>query len=404
MKRLRLFSLCFVTIFVFSGCTNVPKRELTTVIPPYVMLPNGDIPLQPGVKSRVMLDSSSAIIKKLKTNKNESLDILQLSGGGQNGAFGAGILNGWSETGLRPEFDIVTGVSTGSLIATFAFPGTPEDNKLLRDMWLSIERKNIYIKRGVSRILVGKSSLYDTKPLQELVARIITPDTLNRVAHEYDEGRRLYVSTVNIDYNQTWVWDLSAIAKHAGDEALELYRKVILASSSPPILFPPVEINGFLFVDGGARHNILIVGLAESREAIVDAVGEGFRGEDLKGRVYVILHHKSDYVHNAVRADVKDLLSRAAHITIETSTTDSVLRSYFIAKLQGLDFYIVHLPNELDIGDNSLAFEPDAMQRMYEKGRAIATGDKPWKNKPDPTGEISPWLMDEVVKRFENSY
>ena len=125
-------------------------------------------------------------------------------------------------------------------------------------MYTQITKGDIYKDRGVFRLLFGTSSLADTAPLRELLVKYVTAETLKRVAEAYDDNRLLFVGTTNIDYGQTWIWNMSLIAK-AGD--LKLYRNVLLASASFPIVFPPVDIDGHLFVDGAARSNLVVPGM-----------------------------------------------------------------------------------------------------------------------------------------------
>jgi patatin-like phospholipase len=392
--------IIFAFIIFTTACSTAPERELSSVIPSYVMLPNGDKPLSPGTKSIVQQELHNALVERVIT-KNKPLQVLQLSGGGQNGAFGAGFLKGWSEAGTRPEFDIVTGVSTGTLISTFAFLGTPEDDAQLHEIWTGITKDNIYIDGGIGRLLTGGDSLYDSKPLKALLKRVITKDVIDRVAAEYDKGRRLLVSTTNLDYEQTWVWDLTALAKHGGEEALEIYIKALIASASPPILFPPVEIKGSLFADGGTKHNLLLVGLTGNKESLYQNMADDYNKDRSLGNIYTILHHKAHHQREPVREDIKQLIARSSGIMLSTSTGDTILRSYFITKLQGANFNLVHIPDDLEIDQNVLEFNPETMLRMYESGRAIAKAPQPWKHKPQSTGEIAPWLINDITERFE---
>jgi predicted acylesterase/phospholipase RssA len=180
--------------------------------------------------------SGDNLIRYLERKSGHALNLLSLSGGGQNGAFGAGFLNGWRESGRRPQFDVVGGVSTGALLATHAFLGTPADDATLEEMYTQITKDDIYNNRGIFSLL-SADSLKDTAPLRAMLAKYVTPETLKRVAAAYDHNRMLFVGTTNIDYGQTWVWNMSLIAK-AGE--LELYRNVLLASASFPIVFPPI--------------------------------------------------------------------------------------------------------------------------------------------------------------------
>ena len=151
------------------------------------------------------------------------LQILQLSGGGQNGAFGAGVLTGWSESGRRPQFDWVTGLSTGALIATFAFLGTPEDDQTLKELYTEITQSDIYSQRNLLNVVGGENSIMDTSPMARLIEKHVTMETLERVAQEHEKGRRLGIGTSNLDYQQLWAWSLSEIATQRTPEALDLY-------------------------------------------------------------------------------------------------------------------------------------------------------------------------------------
>jgi len=395
-------SICLSTILLISGCSTSPERVLSTDVPRFVMLPNGGEPLNPSKQSVVSKDLRIALINIFKRRGKKSMSALLLPGGGQNGAFGAGFLNGWSERGNRPEFDIVTGVSTGTMISTFACLGTKEDDRILKDTWLNINKSDIYKKGGLLRLAIGGNALYDTAPLRQLLEQSITPDIIKRVATEYDKGRRLLISTTNLDYNQTWVWDLTAVAKHGGANARELYIDVVLASASPPILFPPVEINNFLLADGGTRHNLLLVGLSRSTREIIEGMGMEYTGQKLNGDVYVMMHRKASEKTTAIREDVRGLLSRSVKILLESATADTLLRSYFITELHGLNFNLVQIPEGLEISENNLIFDPADMRAMFETARELAKQPDPWQHRPPPTDEVAPWLLQEASQRLQN--
>jgi len=138
-------------------------------------------------------------------------------------------------------------------------------------MYTQVTDKDISEGRSIFDIL-SIDSLRDTTPLRALIAKYITAETLQRVAAAFDDNRLLMVGTTNVDYGQTWVWNLSLIAKHG---ELDLYRKVLLASASFPIVFPPVEIDGHLFVDGAARSNVVVLGMAGSEQAAPPLYGPG---------------------------------------------------------------------------------------------------------------------------------
>jgi predicted acylesterase/phospholipase RssA len=176
---------------------------------------------------------------------------LALSGGGANGAFGAGFLNGWSTTGSRPVFKIVTGVSSGALMAPFAFLG-PQYDDALHEFYTTTTTRDIFAIGSIGSILISLlrgDSLADTGPLATLIARHVDAEFLHQVADAYNRGRRLYIGTVDLDSQRFVVWNMGLIAASGRPEALELFRKVMLASASIPIVFPPV----FFEVEAGGR-------------------------------------------------------------------------------------------------------------------------------------------------------
>src|SRR4029453_16742551 len=265
LNRSGIFQV-LLALFLLAACSSPPERTLSLQAPLYAALPNGYQPLNPTQPSSMYADITAIPgdngIRYLERKRGHALNLLSLSGGGQNGAFGAGFLIGWRESGRRPQFDVVGGVSTGALLATHAFLGTPADDATLEEMYTRITKDDIYNDRGWISLLSGADSLKDTAPLRAMLVKYVTAETLKRVSEAYDENRMLFVGTTDIDYGQTWVWNMTAIAK-AGD--VELYRKVLLASASFPIVFPPVEIDGHLFVDGAARSNLVVPGMFGSQ-------------------------------------------------------------------------------------------------------------------------------------------
>src|SRR5258707_11033247 len=184
--------------------------------------------------------------------------LLAISGGGDDGAFGAGVLVRWSESRTRPSFKIVTGISTGALIAPLAFVG-PDYDRLLAGMYTTIGQTDIFEKRPVLAGLVS-DALADSRPLRNLIAKYLDANLVARIAEESRRGRALVIITTNLDAGVPVIWNIGAIAESGRPEAAELIRKILLASASIPALFPPVmfnvQVNGVqhqeLHVDGGA--------------------------------------------------------------------------------------------------------------------------------------------------------
>ncbi|MEO0649465.1 MAG: patatin-like phospholipase family protein [Planctomycetota bacterium] len=371
------------------GCSSTPERELSRVPARYATLPNGHDPLNPEQITPLYAELRAAggnLVRGLERVNGRPLEILSLSGGGQNGAFGAGFLVGWRESGRRPRFDAVSGVSTGALLATHALLGTPEDDVALERMYTEVERKDIYKQRSVFGLLSGTDSLMDTAPLRQLIADYITEETLARVAAAADERRLLFVGTTNIDYEQTWVWNMSLIAK---DGDLELYRDVLLASASFPIVFPPVEIDGHLFVDGAVRSNLVVAGLA----------GETPPGPPLHGpgNLYLIDNGKQENPPEALRRALGDVAAMTLSAMMTQSMQTALTRTYVGARALGYNFKLVSIEPHVEIGKDSLAFDPDEMRAAFDAGRALARQEDPWQPRPSRSNDLPVWA-DELIR------
>ena len=384
-KKLVLSSL--MTMLMLAGCASAPpERELSNAAPRFATLPNGFQPMNPSQPSTIYAAATAIpgdnVTRYLERQRGHALNILSLSGGGQNGAFGAGFLIGWREAGTRPEFDVVGGVSTGALLATHALLGTPQDDLKLQEMYLDVTKDDIYQGRRLISILSGTDALKDTQPLREMIARHITAETLERVAAASDDNRLLVVGTTNIDYAQTWVWNMSLIAK-AGE--LELYRDVLLASASFPIVFPPVEIDGHLFVDGAARSNVVVVGMGGTERPNPPVHGPG--------NIFLIDNGRLNHAPQALRRALGELAGTTVSVMMDQSMQTAMTRSYFGARLLGYRFNLVAIPDEVEIGNDPLAFDPEQMRAAFEAGRAMAKQPDPWAHAPPNLGDVPAWAL-----------
>ena len=381
-------SIFFVLLplLLVAGCGSIPERELSTVDSEYTVLPNGNDPMNPTQPKYAVTGGLSEdgenLVRALEKAKGRPLNVLSLSGGGQNGAFGAGFLIGWREAGTRPQFDAVGGVSTGALLATHALLGTPEDDARLEEMYTKVTQEDIYKPRSVFTLLKS-DSLMDTTPLQEMIAHYITQETLERVAAAFEEGRFIAVGTTNIDYEQTWIWNMSMIAK---DGDLDLYRKVLLASASFPIVFPPVEINGHLFVDGAARSNLVVPGLAAHHRPKPPLHGPG--------NIYIIGNGKLENPPEALRRAIGDVAATTIATMMAQSMETAVARTYVGAKALGYNYNMVAIEENVQIGKDPLAFDPEEMRAAFDAGYALAKQPSPWHTKPPATNDLPGWMTD----------
>lgn len=388
LKRLRILQT-FIALLLLAGCASPPGRTLSLQAPLYATLPNGFEPLNPSRPSSIYADVTAVpgdnLVRYLERKRGHALNLLSLSGGGQNGAFGAGFLLGWRESGRRPQFDIVGGVSTGALLATHAFLGTPADDATLEEMYTKVTSADIYTDRSIFSLL-SADSLKDTAPLRALIAKYVTAETLRRVAAAYDDNRELFVGTTNIDYGQTWVWNMTMIAK-AGQ--LELYRDVLLASASFPIVFPPVEIEGHLFVDGAARSNLVIPGMGGLQKPNPPLYGAG--------NLYLIDNGRVTEPPQALIRALGPVAATTISVMMEQSMQTALTRSYIGTKSLGYTFNTVGIPDDVNIGKDPLAFDPVQMRAAFDAGHALGAQDNPWQNTPTNSGDLPTWVYKQLT-------
>ena len=311
-------------------------------------------------------------------------NILVLSGGGMYGAYSAGVLVGWTSTGKRPQFDCVTGVSTGALIAILAFLGPEYDDKL-RDFATTTTSERIYTRRWPLSIL-WHNSLASPEPLETLINGVVNKNLLAAVAKAHVEGRRLFIGTTNLDTRRPVVWDMGEIALRGDDQSLTLFRKVLLASCTIPGFFPPVsfdvEVDGKkyseLHVDGGASAS-LFLRLPELK--ITEAIEAGQRplaGSDL----YIIVAGKLYADADSVRPRVVSIASSSLTSLLYSQARGDLYRLFTGSLVTGLKYQMVAIPQEFQIKPDSTAFDPIEMKRLFEKGREVGKSPNPWRNTP----------------------
>jgi hypothetical protein len=313
------------------------------------------------------------------------VDILVLSGGGSHGAWGAGVLRGWRENAERPrpaKFQVVTGVSTGALLATHAFLGEPDDDALLEEAYTKVKTKDVYRSKWLPFALTS-DSLKSSAPLKRRVARYITKDTLDRVAQAgRKEHRRLYAGTVNYDTGKLVIWDLTAIAMdETNKNRLALYRQVVLASASIPILVPPVKIDGNLYADGGARAQLffesgLLPGLREVSHTNLT--------------LYVVVNGKLGLETNCVRNCLKELTLRTLDMLLDANGIGDLYHiKYELDRIRFGKFRLSRIPRDFPT-TSSAVFEPDSMRKLYDEG--VRFGKEGRWERQIPDVDLRPWL------------
>lgn len=299
-------------------------------------------------------------------------DVLLLSGGGSVGAFGAGVLVGWSESGTRPEFDVVTGISTGGLMATLAFLGPSQDAQLTR-AYTQITTKDVMKRRGIIGF-AKNASLYDRGPLERMIGEIVTEQLLDAVAAQHRRGRRLYVGTTNLDEGVASVWDMGRIADSKSPNRLQLYRQVLSASAAVPGVFSPVYISQSdgpptMHVDGGVKRAMLF------RSYMIDPRGSN-------EHVWAIVNGRVSYSNPAPVAGTNSasIIGRAISEMLRTISYRTIQQVYTMASNARADFNLAYLPDSV-AEPSPIEFDPAAMQALFDAGRTIGKTGK-WQTEP----------------------
>nr|WP_085972881.1 patatin-like phospholipase family protein [Bradyrhizobium sp. ORS 278] len=305
------------------------------------------------------------------------MNFLAISGGAENGAFGAGLLSGWGEAGSRPTFDMVTGVSSGALMAPFVFLGRAHDERL-REIFTAYERKDIFTV-NIPGLLQG-SALADNTPLSRLIEKYVDRDFLRDVARESAKGRVLLVGTTNLDAQRPVLWDMGRIAAADTPEAIDLFRQVLLASATVPGAFAPVRIKvrigdkdyDELHVDGGVTRQVFI---GPSVLRLVAARGP--RRSVSGAHLYVIRNARIDPEWDSVGADVLSVTQRSLTTLIKNQGIGDIYRIYTVAKFNNIDFNLASVPADFQVKPNG-AFDRTYMTALFDRGFEMGRRGYPW--------------------------
>jgi hypothetical protein len=314
--------------------------------------------------------------------------VLALSGGGADGAFGAGLLTGWSAHGTRPQFTFVTGASAGALIAPFAFLGAAHD-ETLRSVFASGEMANLLQSEGLGGLF--GAGLFKTAPLRELIARHVDAGLLAAIAQEYRAGRRLYVVTTNLDAQRTAIWDMGKIAASGEPGALDLFRNVLTASASIPGVFSPVLIDveaqgrhfAEMHVDGGVTTNVLIL-----PEAVLVS-GTPVFPPDARPKVYIVMNGKLSPDFEVVKASTLPIVTRSFETSVRANTRNTLLASYQFAKGRNWEFNLTSVDPDYP-KPNSIGFDQTYMQQLFDYGHQRGRSGIIWQSTPSEFTALPP--------------
>ncbi len=381
-------------VALLSGCAILPRNPV-----PLDSIGAATLPGMPDVRAWAGQPDPAMARDFLESFAQESRDAfpvgadgkihyahLALSGGGPNGAFGAGFLKGWTETGKRPVFKIVTGVSTGALMAPFAMLG-PAYDEAVREFYTTNASRDIFLFSGLRAImqLLAGEALADTTPLARIIEVSVDAKFLAAVAAAHDRGQRLYMGTVDLDAQRFVVWNMGLIAKRGDRQALELFRRVMLASSSVPVAFPPVyfdvTVAGRLYdemhVDGSVAtrvfYNAGLFSFAElsARAGRTPAVKDAF-----------IIHNGQLLpVPEATPRTLRGIGLRSFATAGKAAIIGDLFRIFAATEREGAGFNWVTIPENFDLRGTEV-FDPVKMSELYELGYAVARRGPEWATKP----------------------
>jgi predicted acylesterase/phospholipase RssA len=307
--------------------------------------------------------------------------MLALSGGGEDGAFGAGLICGWTERGDRPEFEMVTGVSTGALIAPFAFLG-PRYDAQLKQVYTGIDKGDILTERPIIAGLLS-DSLSDTKPLEALIARSLTDGMLREIAAEYGKGRILMIGTTNLDLARQVIWNIGALAAVNRPETDNAIRRILLASAAIPAIFPPVlfevEIDGEkkqeLHVDGGASAQLF---LYPAGIAVRQAPGDLARR---RRTAWIIRNGRTRPPPMETPRGLRDIATRSIATLIASNGVGDIYRAYQQTQRDRVDFNLAYITSGFD-KSTTIPFDRDYMNALFDFGLRRMREGRVWVKSP----------------------
>ena len=308
--------------------------------------------------------------------------VLCLSGGGSYGAFSAGVLCGWTKRGDRPQFDVVTGISTGALIAPFAFLGADMD-PALKAFYTTIRNDDLFSLDAVRGLF--SEAFADTTPLARKVDEVVTPDLLRRVAAEHAKGRRLYVGTTELEGRRFVVWDIGAIAQGGTPADRELVVKALLGSSAIPGFFPParipVTVDGKPYVerhtDGGASAAIFF-----RPPFAPGAEGPAAAGALYGSDVYAVVAGKLYADAAEVKPRSLSVIGSSVSTVLYAQTRGDLTRIWTMCQLSGMNYHMTAIPADYEKLGKSTEFKPVEMMRLFNAGEAEMRKPGVWRATP----------------------
>lgn len=379
MTRLVSRSIACTIILILPACTALPRAEFTAR--------EQQIAEVPGFKGiRTWADSTLEDFKRngvtLPSTNSHSVRYLALSSGGSGGAFGAGVLVGWTASGSRPVFDLVSGVSTGALIAPFAFLGSEYD-RTLAEIYTSDVVGDVVQMQFLPVGLFG-SGILQPEPLRRLVEKYADERLLVAIAGEHRKGRRLLVVTTNMDAQRAVVWDMGKIATSGRFEALKLFRDILVASASVPAIFPPVLINvqaggkhfQEMHADGGPSTQVFTI-----PEGLLSAASSRLLPKGTQADLYVVINNALFPEFKVTSNNTFAIGGRGLDTMIKSQTRGSLDATYAFTKRAGIGFHVASIDRAVPYSALD-PFNADYVRTLFKLGYDQAISGQVWKTAP----------------------
>ena len=389
--RLALIVFLLVMI-VLQGCATPSRMDAV----PLELQGSAVIPGLSGVRYRVGFDTDKIVKEGLESVRNELSHradkglsgplppayFLAVSGGGDDGAFGAGLLNGWTKSGTRPEFKLVTGISTGALIAPFAFLGSDYDFRL-EAFYTQTSPKDIMVDRPFYSLLTS-DSFSDNTPLWSRVENEVTRELLDAIAAEYEKGRLLFIGTADLDARQPYIWNMTKIAKSRDPRALALFRAIMIASAAIPGAFSPVmidvDVDGRKYqemhVDGGTMTQVFVYPPSMNLQKTAREVGV-----DRERIMYIIRNSRLDPGWASVDRSIMTIAERAISSLIHAQGLGDLYRLYLTAQKDDVDYNLAYIPETFNKPHLEM-FDTEYMRALYRLGYDMMLKGYPWAKTP----------------------
>ena len=394
MRRIDLHGTLLIAAMLLLGQSCATPTRLPAV--PHESTMKAEIPGMPGVRyfvggdmselSKIAIDATlkeqELLAKQGHKGPMPPAVFVAISGGGDNGAYTAGLLNGWTAAGTRPEFKLVTGISTGALIAPFAFLG-PKYDATLKQVYTTISPKDVLVPRNVVSG-VFSDAMADNTPLWNLTRKSVNAALLKEIAAEYAKGRFLLVATADLDARRAMIWDMGKIASYGTPQALDLFVKVMMASASLPVAFPPVLIDvqadgkqyQEMHVDGGVMAQVFVypatIKIKEQAKEV---------GITRVRKLYVIRNARLDPDWAQVERQTLSIAGRAVGSLIQTQGIGDLYRIYATAQRDDVDFNLTFIPPTFN-APHKEEFDNEYMRKLYDVGYDFATKGLPWAKVP----------------------